>query len=132
MNYWLVKQEPEAYSFDDLVKDGKTDWTGVRNFQARNNLQAMKKGDKVLFYHSISEKAVVGIAEVSKTAFPDPTDEKWFAVEIEPVKKLTKPVTLEEVKGNGALANIALIKQSRLSVMPLTQDEYEEILSMAK
>ncbi len=130
--YWLVKQEPEAYSFDDLVKDGKTDWTGVRNFQARNNLQAMKKGDKVLFYHSISEKSVVGIAAVSKTAFPDPLDEKWFAVEIKPTKKLKKPVTLEQIKGNKALANIALIKQSRLSVMPLTEDEYEEILSMVK
>lgn len=131
MNYWLVKQEPEAYSFDDLVKDGKTDWTGVRNFQARNNLTTMKKGDKVLFYHSISEKAVVGIAEVSQTAFPDPTDEKWFAVEVKPVKKLKEPVTLEQIKSNAALANIALIKQSRLSVMPLTKDEYEEILSMA-
>lgn len=129
--YWLVKQEPEAYSFDDLVKDGKTDWTGVRNFQARNNLQAMKKGDKVLFYHSVTEKFVVGIAEVSKTAFPDPTDEKWFAVEIKPVKKLKKPVTLDQVKGNKALANIALVRQSRLSVLPLTKDEYEEILSMA-
>ena len=132
MNFWLVKQEPEAYSFDDLVADGKTDWTGVRNFQARNNLQAMKKGDKVLFYHSVSEKSVVGIAEVSKTAFADPTDEKWFAVEIKPVKKLKKPVTLDQIKENLALANIALVRQSRLSVLPLTKDEYEEILSMAK
>ena len=130
--HWLVKQEPEAYSFDDLVKDGVTDWTGVRNFQARNNLQAMKKGDKVLFYHSVSEKSVVGIASVTKTAFPDSTDEKWFAVEIKAVKKLKKPVTLDQVKENHALANIALIRQSRLSVMPLTKDEYEEILSMSK
>lgn len=132
MNYWMVKQEPEAYSFDDLVAEGKTDWTGVRNFQARNNLKAMKKGDKVLFYHSVSEKAVVGITEVSKEAYPDPTDEKWIAVEITPVKKLKKPVTLEAVKANAALANIALVRQSRLSVIPLTKDEYEEILSMAK
>ena len=132
MNYWMVKQEPEAYSFDDLVAEGKTDWTGVRNFQARNNLKAMKKGDKVLFYHSVSEKAVVGITEVSKEAYPDPTDEKWIAVEIKPVKKLKKPVTLEAVKANAALANIALVRQSRLSVIPLTKDEYEEILSMAK
>ncbi len=132
MNYWLVKQEPEAYSFDDLVKDGKTDWTGVRNFQARNNLQAMKKGDKVLFYHSVSEKSVVGLAKVSKAAFPDPTDEKWIAVEIEPVKKYKKPVTLAEIKENKALAEIALIKQSRLSVMPLSKDEFEEIVSMSK
>lgn len=132
MKYWLVKQEPEAYSFDDLVKDGKTDWTGVRNFQARNNLQEMKKGDKVLFYHSVSEKCVVGLAKVSKTAFPDPTDEKWFAVEIVAHKKFKKPVTLETIKANKALANISLIKQSRLSVMPLTGDEYQEIFSMSK
>jgi predicted RNA-binding protein with PUA-like domain len=132
MNYWMVKQEPEAYSFDDLVAEGKTDWTGVRNFQARNNLKAMKKGDKVLFYHSVSEKAVVGIAEVSKESYPDPTDEKWIAVEVKPVKKLKKPVTLQDVKANHALANIALVRQSRLSVIPLTKDEYEEVLSMAK
>jgi predicted RNA-binding protein with PUA-like domain len=133
MNYWLVKQEPEAYSFDDLVKDGTTDWSGVRNFQARNNLKAMKKGDKVLFYHSVSEKSVVGISEVSKESYPDPTDKenKWIAVEIKAVKKLKNPVTLEQVKANGALNNIALVRQSRLSVLPLTKDEYEEILSMA-
>ncbi len=132
MNYWLVKQEPEAYSFDDLVTDGRTDWTGVRNFQARNNLQEMKKGDKVLFYHSVSEKAVVGVAKVSKTAFPDPTDEKWIAVEIEPVKKFKKPVSLAEIKANKALDQLPLIKQSRLSVMPLSADAFEEILSMSK
>jgi len=132
MNYWLVKQEPAAYSFDDLIADGKTDWTGVRNFQARNNLQAMKKGDKVFFYHSVSEKSVVGIAEVSKTAFPDSTDKKWFAVEVKAVKKLKNPVSLEKIKANAALANIALIKQSRLSVLPLLKDEFQEILSMSK
>lgn len=131
MKYWLVKQEPEAYSFDDLVKDGKTDWTGVRNFQARNNLQEMKKGDKVLFYHSVSEKSVVGLAKVSKTSFVDPTDEKWVAVEIAADKKFKMPVTLEQVKANKALANIGLIKQSRLSVMPLTEDEFQEIISMS-
>ncbi len=132
MNYWMVKQEPEAYSFDDLIADGKTDWTGVRNFQARNNLQAMKKGDKVLFYHSVSDKSVVGIAEVSKIAFLDPTDEKWLAVEIKAIKKLKTPVTLDQIKVNVALANTALIRQSRLSVMALTEDEYQEILSMSK
>lgn len=132
MNYWMVKQEPEAYSFDDFVADGSTDWTGVRNFQARNNLKTMKKGDKVLFYHSVSEKAVVGIAEVSKEFYPDPTDEAWVAVELKPVKKLKNPVTLEAVKGNLALADIKLVRQSRLSVLPLTKDEYDEILSMAK
>ena len=132
MNYWMVKQEPEAYSWGDFVKDGKTDWTGVRNFQARNNLKAMKKGDKVLFYHSVTGKEVVGIAEVSKEAFPDPTDEKWVATELKPVKPLKKPVTLAQIKGNLALANIKLVRQSQLSVMPLSKDEYEEIISMSK
>ena len=132
MKYWLVKQEPEAYSFDDLMKDGQTDWTGVRNYQARNNLREMKKGDKVLFYHSISEKSVVGITEVSKEEFPDPTDEKWIAVEIIPLEKLEKPGTLEQIKNEKSLENIALIKQSRLSVMPLTKTEYEKILELAK
>ena len=97
MNYWMVKQEPTDYSFDDLVSDGRTDWTGVRNYQARNNLKEMKKGDKLLFYHSNVGKEVVGIAKVSKTAFPDPTDEKWVAVEVEPVKKFKKPVGLAEI-----------------------------------
>lgn len=131
MNYWLVKQEPEAYSFDDLIKDGKTDWTGVRNFQARNNLRAMKIGDQVLFYHSVSEKSVVGLAEVSREEFPDPLDEKWIAVEIKPIKKFAKPVTLEQIKAEKGLQNIALIKQSRLSVMPLTEDEFDLILKLA-
>ncbi len=132
MNYWMVKQEPDAYSWDDFVKDGATDWTGVRNFQARNNLRAMKKGDKVLFYHSNVGKEVVGIAEVSKDGFPDPTDEKWTAVELKPVKPLKKPVTLAQIKENLALAEMKLIRQSQLSVMPVTKDEYQEILSMSK
>ena len=132
MNYWMVKQEPEAYSFDDLVKDGATDWTGVRNYQARNNLMAMKKGDKLLFYHSVTEKAVVGTAKVSKAHFPDPTDEKWVAVEVQPVKKFKKPVTLAQIKSNLALVNLGLLRQSQLSVVSITKDEYEEILSMAK
>jgi predicted RNA-binding protein with PUA-like domain len=132
MKYWLVKQEPEAYSFDDLINDGKTDWTGVRNFQARNNLRDMKKGDKVLFYHSVSEKAVVGLAEVAKENYPDPTDEKWIAVEIKPVEKFNKPVTLGEIKAKKSLENIALVRQARLSVIPLTAGEFETILKMAK
>jgi predicted RNA-binding protein with PUA-like domain len=132
MNYWLVKQEPESYSFDDLLKDGKTDWTGVRNFQARNNLRDMKTGDQVLFYHSVSEKSVVGLAMVSRNEFPDPTDEKWVAVEIKPVEKFAKPVTLETIKAEKSLENIALIKHSRLSVMPLAKDDFETILKMAK
>lgn len=128
----MVKQEPDAYSWDDFVKDGTTDWTGVRNFQARNNLRAMKKGDKVLFYHSNVGKEVVGIAEVSKEGFPDPTDEKWTAVELKPVKPLKKPVTLVQIKENLALADLKLVRQSQLSVMPVSKDEYQEILSMSK
>lgn len=132
MNFWLVKQEPEAYSFDDLIKDGKTDWTGVRNFQARNNLRAMKEGDKVLFYHSVSEKSVVGLAEVSREEFTDPTDEKWIAVEIAPLEKFAKTLSLEQIKAEKTLENIALIKQSRLSVMPLTKKEFDTILKLTK
>ena len=134
MNYWLVKQEPEKYSFDDLLKEGKTDWTGVRNFQARNNLRAMNTGDRVLFYHSVSEKSVVGLAEVSRKAFQDSTDEtgKWIAVEIKPLEKFARAVLLDEIKTREDLQNIGLIKQSRLSVMPLTQEEFETILKLAK
>lgn len=132
MNYWMVKQEPTDYSWDDLVKDGTTDWTGVRNFKARNFLKDMKKGDKVYFYHSVVGKEVVGIAEVSKEAFPDPTDTAWTAVEIKPLKPLKKAVTLADIKANKALANIYLVRQPRFSVMPLNKDEFEEILSMSK
>lgn len=126
----MVKQEPEKYSFDDFLKEGRADWTGVRNYQARNNLREMKRGDKVLFYHSGSEKAVVGLAEVSRENFPDPTDEKWIAVELKPVEKFEKPVTLGEIKGENSLENIALLKQSRLSVLPLTREEFETIIKM--
>lgn len=132
MNYWMVKQEPTAYSWDDFVKDGKTDWTGVRNFKARNFLKEMKEGDKVYFYHSVIGKEVVGIAKVTKEAFPDPTDTAWHAVELTPDKPLKKPVTLEAIKANKALANIYLVRQPRFSVMPLTKDEFQEILSMSK
>lgn len=130
MNFWLVKQEPEKYSFDDLVREGTTEWTGVRNFQARNNLRAMKAGDSVLFYHSVSEKTIVGIAEVSRDAFQDSTDEtgKWIAVELKPIKKFDKPVTLDEIKAHKDLENIPLIKQSRLSVMPLSREEYTKLI----
>jgi len=132
MNYWMVKQEPTAYSWDDFVKDGKTDWTGVRNFKARNFLKEMKTGDKVFFYHSVIGKEVVGIAKVTKEAFPDPTDTAWHAVELTPEKPLKKPVTLEAIKANKALSNIYLVRQPRFSVMPLTKDEFQEILSMSK
>ncbi|MBX3300285.1 MAG: EVE domain-containing protein [Acidobacteria bacterium] len=134
MNFWMVKQEPDAYSWDDFVAEGQTDWTGVRNYQARNNLREMKKGDKVLFYHSNIGKEVVGIAKVTKPAFQDPTtdDDRWVAVEIAPVKKLKKPVGLADIKANLALANLGLIKQSQLSVIAVTKDEFDEILSMAQ
>ena len=132
MNHWLIKQEPEKYSFDDLLKDGVTVWTGVRNFQARNNLCGMRTGDKVLFYHSVSEKAVIGLAEVSREQFPDPTDEKWIAVEIKPIEKFASAVTLDDIKNEKSLDNIALIKQSRLSVMPLSKTEYETIIKLTE
>lgn len=134
MKYWLVKQEPEKYSFDDLVKDKKTIWDGVRNYQARNNLREMKKGDAVLFYHSVSEKSVVGVAEVSKEAFQDPSDDtgKWSVVELKAVEKLKNPVSLEQIKSDKKLQEIALIKQSRLSVMPLKKSEFDAILKMSK
>lgn len=127
-----MKQEPEDYSWQDLLKDGKTDWTGVRNFQARNNLRAMKRGDQVLFYHTAAEKQVVGISEVSKEHFPDATatEGDWSAVEIKPVKSLKKPVTLARIKEHERLQEISLIRQSRLSVIPLTKEEFETIVKM--
>ena len=131
--YWLVKQEPTAYSWDQFVADGKTDWTGVRNFQARNNLRSMKSGDQVLFYHSVNGKAVVGVAVVSREAFPDPTATSgdWSAVEIQPVRPVRPPVTLEQIKSDPALAQIPLLRQSRLSVMPLSKNEFDGVLGLA-
>lgn len=133
MQYWLVKQEPEAYSWDDLVRDGKTAWEGVRNFQARNNLQKMRLGDQVLFYHSVGPREVVGIAKVSRPAFPDATadDPRWVAVELTPVRRLKTPVSLEAVKKDPRLGAVPLIKQSRLSVMPLAEEEFQAILDLA-
>ncbi len=128
----MVKQEPTAYSWDDFAADGKADWTGVRNYTARNFLREMRKGDKVIFYHSVVGKEAVGIAKVTKESFPDPTDVKWDAVELTPFKKLKKAVTLAAMKENLALANIYLIRQPRFSVMPLTKDEFEEIVAMSK
>ena len=131
--FWLVKQEPEAYSWDDLVRDGRTEWTGVRNFQARNNLKQMKAGDSVLFYHSGASKSVVGIAEVAKAAYPDPTadDPQWIAVDIKPVKPFKGPVTLAAIRDHPGLSNLSLIRQSRLSVMPVAKDEFETIVKMS-
>ena len=132
MQYWLVKSEPEAYSWANLVKDGRTSWTGVRNYQARNNIQAMQKEDMVLFYHSVSEKAIVGLAKVASEAYPDGTtdDTRWLAVDIEPMRDFKDPVTLDQIKKDNRLENIALLKQSRLSVMPLKAEEFEVILGL--
>lgn len=134
MKHWLVKQEPSDYSWDDLVRDGCTEWTGVRNFQARNNLQAMRCGDRVLFYHSVVGKEIVGEAEVLREAHPDPTAKEgpWVCVDLKPLQPLTRPVTLEEIKSAPKLAETALLRQSRLSVMPLTVVEYREVIRLAK
>jgi predicted RNA-binding protein with PUA-like domain len=132
-NYWLVKQEPSAYSWDDFVRDGKTSWTGVRNFTARNNLRAMKVGDEVLFYHSVTDKAVIGIAKVIRAAYPDKTAKEgdWSAVDIAAVKALPLPVTLDQIKAQRSLKNISLVRQSRLSVHALTASQFREILRLA-
>lgn len=134
MQYWLVKQEPEAYSWTSFVKDGRTAWTGVRNFQARNNLRAMKKGEFVLYYHSVSDKQVVGIAKVAKEAYPDPTatEGDWSCVDLAPVKPLDSPVSLEVIKSDKVLENIHLVRQGRLSVQPLNQREFQRILKLGK
>lgn len=133
-NFWLVKQEPSAYSWDDFVADGRTSWTGVRNFTARNNLRAMQLGDAVLFYHSVTGKAVVGIAEVTRAAYPDPTAKEgdWSAVDLVPKQPLARPVTLDEIKQQPRLKDIALVRLTRLSVQPLTRAEFDEILRLAR
>ena len=134
MQFWLVKQEPSKYSWEEFLKDKKTYWDGVRNYQARNNLQAMKKGDQVFFYHSVVGKQIMGIAKVTRESYPDPTtdDPAWVVVDLKPVKSLKVPVTLEQIKSHPKLKEISLIKQSRLSVMPLTQSEYKIILELGK
>ena len=134
MKHWLVKSEPFKYSREQFLKDKKTFWDGVRNYQARNNLRTMKKGDLVLFYHSNEGKHVVGIAKVVKEAYQDPTttDPNWVVVDLSPFKTLSKPVTLEDIKADKKLQNIALVKQGRLSVMPLTNTEFDRILEMSE
>jgi predicted RNA-binding protein with PUA-like domain len=129
-SYWLVKSEPFKYSWEQFVKDGETFWDGVRNYQARNNLKAMKKGDEVLFYHSNEGLAVVGIAKVSKEAYQDPTtdDERWVVVNLKPAKALKTPVSLEEIKKDKKLQNMALVRQGRLSVSAVTEDEFHAIV----
>jgi predicted RNA-binding protein with PUA-like domain len=132
--YWLVKQEPTAYSWDQFTVDGKTDWTGVRNFQARNNLRSMKLGDPVFYYHSVNGKAVVGIAKVTKEAFRDPTaaEGDWSAVELTPVKSIEPPVKIDQIKQEARLRDVPLLKNSRLSVMKLTKEQFETVLELAK
>jgi predicted RNA-binding protein with PUA-like domain len=134
MNYWLVKQEPAAYSWDDFAKDGRTAWTGVRNFQARKNLRSMKKGDRVLFYHSVTDKAVVGEAEVVRESYEDPTADEgdWAAVDLKPLRALPRRVSLEEIRANQALAGLALVRSPRLSVMPVSVQEYRAIEALAR
>jgi predicted RNA-binding protein with PUA-like domain len=132
--YWLVKSEPSAYSWADLVKAGEDLWDGVRNHQARNNLASMKRGDLVLFYHSVDAREVVGIARVTREGYPDPTtdDPRWVAVDIEPVKPFSKPVTLGQIKNDAALGDVALVRQSRLSVVPLGRPEFQRILELGE
>jgi len=134
MNYWLVKQEPEAYSWSNLVKDGGTAWTGVRSFAARKNLRAMKADDLVFFYHSGEAKSVVGLARVAREAYPDPTagEEDWSAVDLSPVKPLVKPVTLSQIKADKILKEMILVKQSRLSVMPATAEQFRRLLELSE
>jgi len=133
MNYWLVKSEPFKYSWDQLVKDKKTTWDGVRNYAARINLRAMKKGDEVLFYHSNEGMEIVGIAKVEREAFQDPTteDERWVAIELKAFKKLKNAVSLAEIKNDKRLKDMALVRLGRLSVQPVTEDEWKMIMKLA-
>lgn len=134
MNYWLVKSEPDSYSYERLEREGKTMWEGVRNYAARNNLRAMKEGDLALFYHSVTGTEVVGICKIAKEAYPDPTAEKgdWSVVDVVPFKKLNKPVSLQTIKATPELQNTALIRIGRLSVMPLEKAEFEKILELGE
>ena len=132
MNYWLVKSEPGTFSWDDLVRDKKTVWDGVRNFQARNNLKNMKKGDLAFFYHSGEDKAIVGISKIIKEGYPEPKDNNWIAVDIAPDKKLKKPVTLAQIKADKRLVSMVLVKASRLSVQPVKAEEFDLILALSE
>lgn len=132
MNYWLCKSDPEEYDWAELAKDKKTNWTGVRNYAARNHMRAMKKGDEILFYHSGKESAVVGIAKVTREAFQDPTtdEDAWIAIEFAPVKALKKAVPLSAIKTEKDLKNMVLLKISRLSVQPVTEAEYDKVVEL--
>ena len=132
MAYWLMKSEPESYSWSDLVRDGGTEWDGVRNNAARLHLKAMKRGDEAFFYHSMSDKAVIGIMRIAREAQPDPKDNDWVSVRVEPVKALDRPVTLAEIKAEPRLSKMELIRQSRLSVAPVREDEWKILLELAR
>ena len=132
MAYWLMKSEPESYSWSDLVRDGGTEWDGVRNNAARLHLKAMKKGDEAFFYHSMSDKAVVGIMRIAREAQPDPKDKEWVSVRVEPVRELQRPVTLAEIKADPRLSKMELIRQSRLSVAPVRDEEWKVVLDLAR
>ena len=134
MNHWLVKQEPEDYSWSDFLKDGNTEWTGVRSFPARKNLRGMKAGDLVLFYHSGEARSVVGLARVVREAYPDPTadQEDWSAVGLAPVRPLVRAVTLSQIKADNILKEMQLVRQSRLSVMPVTGEQFTRLLELAE
>jgi len=130
--HWLMKSEPESYSWADLIRDGGTEWDGVRNNAARLHLRAMKKGDEAFFYHSMSDKAVVGIMRITREAQPDPKDANWVSVRVEPVRALPRSVTLAEIKAEPRLAKMELIRQSRLSVAPVRDEEWQLVLELAK
>ena len=134
MAYWLMKSEPGAWSWEDQVKDGTAEWDGVRNHQASNNMKAMKKGDKAFFYHSVNEKRIVGIVTIAKEYYPDPTDKsgRFGMVDVKALRPFKKPVTLADVKGEPRLENLALVRQSRLSVMPILDDEWQLICAMGE
>ena len=132
MARWLMKSEPESYGWADLVRDGSTEWDGVRNNAARLHLKAMKKGDEAFFYHSMSDKAVVGIMRITREAQPDPKDPNWVSVKVEPVKALPSPVTLAAIKAEPRLARMELIRQSRLSVAPVRDEEWKVVLELAR
>lgn len=134
MNYWLIKSEPNTYSWDDFVKLGRDHWDGVRNYQARNNMKAMQVGDQALFYHSVNEKSVVGIAEVVREHYPDPTtdDDRWCVVDFVPVRQLKRKVTLDEIKADERFSEMVLVRNTRLSVQPVKAEEFDLIIGMSE
>jgi predicted RNA-binding protein with PUA-like domain len=132
MNYWLVKTEPDTFSYDDLAREKKTVWDGVRNFQARSNMKKMEAGDQVFVYHTGDEKSVIGIATVAKAAYPEPADAEWIAVDLAPSKKLKKPVSLAQIKSEKRLSDMVLVRAARLSVQPVTEEQFKYIISLSE